>query len=332
MAAHLDLDWKYRDLQVVRLENDELRVDVLPELGGKIWSLVHRPSGRELLWHNPHVPPQRQRFGGCFDDAWSGGWDELLPTDVPTPIAYGDTLPDHGEVWSQPCQWQVLEAGDERVSVCLVSRGRVWPSRFEKTLTVPGRGGVCQLRYRYTNQANVPLDFLWNIHPALRISAGTRLQTPARRVLSDPWSTDRFDPWSEHEWPETVDRHGRAVDLSRVPLPGQLAEHLYLSGLTEGWWAATDPEAKVGLGLVFPADVFPYVWLFASYGGWRGLYVAILEASTGCPKDLAVARASGRCGRLEAGATLEVEVQAVVYSGCASVRQIRPDGSVVPEA
>jgi hypothetical protein len=330
MSTRLDLDWKYRDLQVVRLENDQVCVDVLPELGGKIWNLVHRPSGKNLLWHNPHLPPRRQPFGSWFDDSWAGGWDELLPTDVPTPVAYGDTLPDHGEVWSQPSEWRVIESSRERVSVRFVSYGRVWPTRFEKTLTLCDGESSCRIHYRYTNLAAAVLEFLWNIHPALQVSDSTRLDVPARKGLTDPWSTDRFDAWSEYSWPQAVDRQGRHVDLRYFPPGIRYAEHHYLTGLTAGWWAATDTQAKVGLGLVFPREVFPSVWLFVSRGGWRGLRVAILEASTGYPKDLAAARANGHCGRLEAEATLEADVLAVLYSGAAAVGAIEADGTVVP--
>src|SRR5512139_1217139 len=106
----LDLNWQYRGLQVVRLENDLLCIDILPELGAKIYNFVHKPSGRNLLWHNPTLPPAPQQYGAAFDDNWSGGWDELLPNDLPRPAEapYGDLLPDHGEFWSQAAGWEVV--------------------------------------------------------------------------------------------------------------------------------------------------------------------------------------------------------------------------------
>ena len=35
----IDADWTFQGLPLVRLENDALRVEVLPTLGGKIWTL-----------------------------------------------------------------------------------------------------------------------------------------------------------------------------------------------------------------------------------------------------------------------------------------------------
>src|SRR5512140_222495 len=149
--VHVDTNWKYRGLQVVRLENELLCIDVLPELGAKIWNIVHRPTGRNLLWQHPHLPPERQSFGAKFDDCWAGGWDELIPNDVPTPVEYGDVLPDHGEVWTQASEWNVLEAGEGCVAARFVNYGRVWPTRFEKTITLREGEPFFRVGYHYTN-------------------------------------------------------------------------------------------------------------------------------------------------------------------------------------
>lgn len=329
MTARIDLDWQYRGLQVVRLENEWISVDVLPELGAKVWNLVHKPSGRNLLWHNPHLPPARQSFGARFDDAWSGGWDELIPTDVPTPVAYGDTLPDHGEVWSQASEWSVLEDSEDCARVSFVNFGRVWPTRFEKTITLRPGEPFFRLKYRYTNLAPAPFDFLWNIHPALAISPSTRLDLPARRGLTDPWSADLCEGWTEYEWPYLANRAGQTVDLRQVPPPGNLADFHYLPDVAAGWYAVTDTRAKIGFGMAFPTAVFPHLWLFRALGGWRGLYTLIVEVSNGYPNQLEEARRQGHCGHLGPGETLEAEVTAVVYTGLSSVQEIQPDGKVI---
>ena len=42
------------------LENETLRATLLPELGGRLWSLVHTPSGRELLNQPPVLQPRKR--------------------------------------------------------------------------------------------------------------------------------------------------------------------------------------------------------------------------------------------------------------------------------
>jgi len=84
----------------------------------------------------------------------------------------------------------------------------------------------------------------------------------------------------------------------------------------------------VGFGMSFPTSVFPNLWLFRTFGGWRGLYTLILETSNGLSFDLALARKKGECGHLDPGQIVEVEIKAVAYCGLESVEKIDSDGSV----
>ena len=60
---------KPRDFQAVVLENDVLRATFLPELGGRLWSLWHKPAARELL----HVNPVFQPANLAIRNAWISG-------------------------------------------------------------------------------------------------------------------------------------------------------------------------------------------------------------------------------------------------------------------
>ncbi len=82
----LNTDWSYRGLRVITLENDLLRLQILPEAGAKIWQITHLPHGADLLWNNPRIPPARHTIHTRYDDVWSGGWDELFPNDPETTI------------------------------------------------------------------------------------------------------------------------------------------------------------------------------------------------------------------------------------------------------
>jgi len=326
----VDVRWQYMGLQVVRLENELISIDVLPELGAKIYDFVHLPSDRNLLWHNPRVPPARQQFGARFDDVWSGGWDELIPNDIPTPVIGNEMLPDHGEVWSQASEWQVIKSSESGAAVRFVNHGHVLPTVFEKTISLRRGDPFCTVQYRLTNLGRQPVDFLWNVHPAMAISSTTRLDLRARRGIVEGWGTDHFERGSEYDWPYAIDRSGKRVDLREVrPPESTLADHHYLPDVLEGWYAVTDTQARVGFGLVFPTSVFPHLWLFRTFGGWRGLYTLILEASNGYPNDLAIARQTGCCGHLEPSQMIEAEVKAIAYSGYAAVERIEPDGTVI---
>ncbi|MFF0557586.1 DUF5107 domain-containing protein [Streptomyces sp. NPDC004266] len=58
------------DLDAIVVENDRLRVTVLPGLGGRVHSLHHKPTGRELLYRNPVLQPAAFALNGAW---FSGG-------------------------------------------------------------------------------------------------------------------------------------------------------------------------------------------------------------------------------------------------------------------
>ena len=101
MTVRLTTGGAIHGLDAVTLENDIIRITVLPQLGGRIWSLIHLPTSRELLWQNQYLPPAVAEYGAGYDSGWAGGWDEVFPSDAPAEID-GVAYPDHGEIWSVP--------------------------------------------------------------------------------------------------------------------------------------------------------------------------------------------------------------------------------------
>ncbi|MEW2468903.1 DUF5107 domain-containing protein [Streptomyces sp. NPDC046994] len=89
------------DIDTVVIENDRLRATVLPGLGGRIASLFHKPTGRELLYRNPVFQP------ACFalNGAWfSGGVEWNIGATGHTTLSCSPlhaarvTAPDGGEM------------------------------------------------------------------------------------------------------------------------------------------------------------------------------------------------------------------------------------------
>ncbi|GAA4897998.1 uncharacterized protein DUF5107 [Stackebrandtia albiflava] len=78
-------DRRLRDtvLPVAVIDNGVLRATVVPALGGRLWSLVHLPTGRELLYRNPVLRPANL----ALRDAWfSGGVEWNIGTTGHTPL------------------------------------------------------------------------------------------------------------------------------------------------------------------------------------------------------------------------------------------------------
>ena len=79
-GAKLGTNWRYRGFEIVVLENALLRVDVVPELGGRIHNFVYKPFDRNLLWHNPRIELRKVPLGANFNDNYAGGGRSSSPT------------------------------------------------------------------------------------------------------------------------------------------------------------------------------------------------------------------------------------------------------------
>ena len=293
------------EVAAIVLSEDELSVGVVPELGGKICSILWR--GRELLARNPLRPAT---YGRPYADFDASGFDECLPTigacAYPEEPWQGIPVPDHGEVWSIPWSHE-LDGARLRLSV----HGVRFPYSFEKTVELRPPDAV-RLDYALTNLSPFPFPFLWSAHPLLEPSPGMRIHLPAEtRVLVDWSKGGRLgDSLSEHPWPLTRDRDGQQVDLGLVgsPVSGHV-DKLYTARLSQGWCAVHDPADGFYVAMLFPVERVPYVGLSINQGGWpvdRPAYYNLgLEPCNGYPDRLDVAIASGDCAVADPGERIE---------------------------
>jgi hypothetical protein len=327
--GRIDAEYTWRGFRAVVMENRHLRALFLPELGGKLWSLIDKRHDREVLWHNPRMQPRSAPYGATYDDWFSGGWDELFPNDAPTSYS-GESYPDHGEWWSMPFEWHVSRDATS-CSLHLQRNGVVTNTSVMRTITLDADSCVLQIAYTLTNHSYKPLDYLWKLHPAMQISASSRIDMPATQVLLDAGFRERFGAdVATAQWPFAHTPDG-IVDMRLVPDASvRSCDFYYGIDLSAGWCALTDTQHRYGAGLVFDPHIFRSVWVFGAYGGWRDLYVAILEPCTGYPYRLEEAVHAGTASRIAAGDTLQTAVHLVLYDDVSGIAHIGWDGQVTP--
>ncbi len=321
-------DGEVNGLRAIVLENEYLRVTVLPELGGKIWQIAYKPTGSELLWHNPAVAPARQPANACYDDVWSGGWDELFPNDEAGEFA-GRALPDHGELWTGAFDWEA-ETGAEFVALRLSYRTPVTEFLVERRLVLRAGERKFRIEYGFTNEGVRATAFLWKLHPAFAVTGQHRIDMPAMTVVREPGFEGTLGAAPmEFAWP-TVPLAGGEMDLRQVPDASSGALHFfYGTGLREGWCAVTNQATGLAAGLWFDVGVLPSCWLFASHGGWQDLNVAVLEPATGYPFQLDKMVEAGRAPWLGAGESLRTLVVFAVGEGFDGVGGVTADGEIL---
>ena len=93
------------------LENRYLKVTLLPEFGGRILSIIYKPTGHEQLYRTEVGVPYGMK-GGIFYYDWMMVYGGIFPT-----------FPDaeHGKTWLKPWDFKVVKesAGEVTVSMSL---------------------------------------------------------------------------------------------------------------------------------------------------------------------------------------------------------------------
>jgi hypothetical protein len=230
-----------------------------------------------------------------------------------------------GELWTTEAAHRIVRADPGGVELELVLATPITPARWTRRLVLEGDDPVLRISYRLENVGTMAFDYNWGLHPVAAISPQHRFDVPAALAEVDENGGGTLGVKGDrYEWPVM-----NGIDVRRAlgPDAGCFALH-YLTDLREGWVATTDTATRRGFGLVFDRTLFPVVWLWMVYGGWRGYYHAIAEPWTGYPSPLAEAVAAGRARVLDPGAVLETEVSAIVYDGVQQVSRLAADGTV----
>jgi hypothetical protein len=287
---------------IVRMTSTHLQVDVAPSVGGRVVSVVERRTGHEFLWRNEGLRLELKPEGSEYDPNFYGGIDELLPNDLAERIS-GIDCPDHGELWTTPLRSEI-------VGNVLTLQGNLARSGLEyrREMRLREDGPWVEFEYRVTNTSSEARRFLWKLHAAVAVQEGDLVDCPAgtAQVVDPAWS--RFKTREPFNWPDIEGHIGHVI-----PAKNGTMNFFYLFNLKAGRMFWRRPPAGLKFGYEFDTTVFPYAWLFASYGGFLGHYTIVLEPCTAMPISVNDASALNQCSCLEPGQVLETTVR--LYAG-----------------
>lgn len=306
--------------QVV-LDNNILRLIGVPEIGGKIVSLVRQESGYEyLLQKGTEREYQRPVYGDNFENGDASGFDECVPTIAkcmyPEAPLLGKRLCDHGDVWCTPSSFEVI--GEQ---VRFITSLSSLPLRFTKCVQLAGNR--VRLDYEITNLSKTTLKFLWSAHPLLNVR-------PQAQIVLPPEVNEVELSWSKGErlgqsgnrcrWPDAKETSGRTVDLSRVLHPSAAtADKLFTPRLSTGFCGLFLPDANESIAFHFDPELIPHLGIWICQGGWptsgaTTQFTVALEPCTGRPDSLEEAIRREECSVVGSSGTkhwwLEIEVAA----------------------
>lgn len=288
---------------LIRLENRWLCTDIFPDGGGKITSIFNKKLQYEFLWKNQQLNLESYRAGTEYDPVFYGGVDELLPNDIPETVD-GMDFPDHGELWTTALKVEQISNGITMHVTLPISK-----LNYQKTIRLDENAPLIHTDYQIRNNADFPVKFLWKLHAALKINKDDRIVCSAEKgQVVDP-EFSRFKQTEPFFWP-VIEK----TDVSLLPEKNGLMDFFYLYDLQQGEVGWENAEQTFYFGYRFDRKVFPYVWIFASYGGFLNHYTAILEPCTTMPISVNDAAELGQTMILQPGETISTTVTIVAGS------------------
>ena len=275
----------------LEIQNEFLSVKLVPELGGKVVSLVNRRSNREWLWKNNRIPYRQAATEHSYTELHdTGGMDECFPSVAPCTLPAeagtfaGLTLPDHGELFARPWEMEVCEITADRAATLTLSRRcQILPCNFRRTVTLAPDEGRVHMHYRVHNRGEIPMPFSWCLHPALAVQPGMKLLLPQNHQLRCSFASDNapLSTGDVFRWPLAPG----GADMSVIPevTKDDEAENGYAAKLL----SATDlhdctsagnlalaglenPTTGERLHFVLPPEEVPHLALWLNYRGWAG--------------------------------------------------------------
>ncbi len=166
-------DRRPRGFRAVVLENEHLRATFLPELGGRLWSLVSRRDDRELLFRNPVFQPADL----AARNAWfSGG------------VEWNCSIPHHTPLTCEPLFAATLTRPDGTPVLRQYEWDRIRGALYQLDAWLPTGSPVLYVGVRYLNPHADEIPAYWWSNIAVPETPDTRVIVPADEAFRNAYS------------------------------------------------------------------------------------------------------------------------------------------------
>ena len=172
----------------VELENDKLLVTILPQIGGRIWGVKDKTSGRELVYFNHAVKFRNIAQRG----AWVSGGIELN---------FG--IIGHSPITATPVDWTTRENDDGSVSYFVRMRELICRTEWQVEVRLAPGDEFFTTSVLWHNASNLPSPYYQWMTAAFPAAKDARFYFPGTE-----WIGHEGDA---HAWPRDAAGH----DLSR---------------------------------------------------------------------------------------------------------------------
>ncbi len=237
-----------KNYRAIVLENSYTQVTVLPELGGRIWRIVDKTTGRAVTYQNPVVKPTQWGYRGWW--LATGGIEWCLPVD------------EHGLNEYRP--WKATVSG---ASVTVSDHEDRTGLDVAVTISLDAAHSTVTIQPRVTNSTGGPqkIQFWVNAMLALngnRVTDSTRFILPSAQVTVHSTGDGGLPgPGSKLSWPVFKGR-----DLSQYANWGGHLGFFASPAASGEFVGAYDSSSDEGIVRIFPPGVARGVKFFGGKG------------------------------------------------------------------
>lgn len=209
----------------VHLENEYLKLTVLPDLGGHVYSCLDKRTGREMFYANTAIKKALIGYRG----AWAAfGIEFNFPV-------------SHNWMSLSPVDFATAQHPDGSGSIWVGNTDQVYGGQWRVELRLsPGRATLEQRTDLYNPGDSRHRYYWWN-NAAVEAWEDSRLAYPTEMMATHGFT--RVEPWP-------VDRSGRDLSVIRNQTSGPVS--LFTHGTREGFVGVYHPHT--GSGTVHVAD------------------------------------------------------------------------------
>ncbi len=294
---------KYKNVFSIIIESKVLRVNILPQYGAKIQSIFQKEKQKEYLFQSEGKYFKKPEYGIFFEKGECSGFDDMFPSIstcyYPVKPWQGIKVPDHGEVWSIPWDYELKDD-----SIILSTHGVRFPYKLIKKISLKNNN-ILNIEYKAINYSNYNFDFIWAAHPLFNCSENTKIILPESvdKVINVYNESKRLGKYGKvFSWPIANTGLDNEYDMSKISSKKRnLCEKYYiLNDLDLGKASLYDTKTGDLITLRYPIDKVPYLGVWINEGGFLGQYNVALEPCTGAFDRVDFAKQWNRISTIEA--------------------------------
>jgi len=233
--------------RALHLENEYLRLTVLPDLGGHIYSCLDKRNGREMFYANSSIKKALIGYRG----AWAA-----FGVEFNFPVS-------HNWMSMSPVDFATSQDADGSGSISVGNTDQVYGSRWRVELRLrPGRS-VLEEQVDLYNQSDIRHRYYWWTNAGVQAWDDSHLVYPTQVMATHGFTA--VEPWP-------IDRKGRDLSIIHNQTDGPVSLFTYKT--REGFVGVYHPHTQSGTVTVTSPAQLPVhkVWSWGwdrDAAGWR---------------------------------------------------------------